>query len=153
PEREDYLLHITTGTHVAQICLFLLAESRVAPARLLQSSPPRRGSSQPGAYTIVDLDLSRYDRIAARFVRARRERLSSLEAGHAPKHGRFTRLLAHIGRAATASRAPLPPPGPPGAAKSQLARRIYALKRARQKVEGSLVEVNCATIRGDGAMS
>src|SRR5215470_4597918 len=39
PEREDYLLHITTGTHVAQICLFLLAESRLAPARLLQSSP------------------------------------------------------------------------------------------------------------------
>src|SRR4051794_40013268 len=23
-EREDYLVHITTGTHVAQICLFLL---------------------------------------------------------------------------------------------------------------------------------
>src|SRR5262245_59208384 len=25
-EREDYLSHITTGTHVAQICLFLLTE-------------------------------------------------------------------------------------------------------------------------------
>src|SRR5262245_23316553 len=24
PEKEDYLVHITTGTHVAQICLFLL---------------------------------------------------------------------------------------------------------------------------------
>src|SRR4051812_27064304 len=28
PDREDYLVHITTGTHVAQICLFLLTESR-----------------------------------------------------------------------------------------------------------------------------
>lgn len=27
-DSEDYLIHITTGTHVAQICLFLLTESR-----------------------------------------------------------------------------------------------------------------------------
>ena len=35
-ENEDYLVHITTGTHVAQICWFLLAEARFLPARLLQ---------------------------------------------------------------------------------------------------------------------
>ena len=46
PETEDYLVHITTGSHVQQICLFLLTESRHFPARLLQSSPAdtkRRG--------------------------------------------------------------------------------------------------------------
>ena len=36
PDREDYYLHITTGTHVVQICLFLLCETRAMPARLLQ---------------------------------------------------------------------------------------------------------------------
>ena len=40
PEAEDYLVHITTGTHVAQICLFLLTEARYFPARLLQTAPP-----------------------------------------------------------------------------------------------------------------
>ncbi len=30
-EREDYLVHITTGTHVAQICWFLLTEARTLP--------------------------------------------------------------------------------------------------------------------------
>src|SRR4030095_5687640 len=30
---------------------------------------------------------------------------------------------------------------------------IYELKRARHQVEGGFVEVNCATIRGDAAMS
>ncbi len=30
-DSEDYLIHITTGTHVAQICLFLLTESRHLP--------------------------------------------------------------------------------------------------------------------------
>ena len=43
PEREDYLVHITTGSHVAQICLFLLVESRLIPGRLLQTGPPTRG--------------------------------------------------------------------------------------------------------------
>ena len=28
-EHEDYLVHVTTGTHVAQICLFLLTETRL----------------------------------------------------------------------------------------------------------------------------
>src|SRR6185436_13740214 len=40
-DAEDYLIHITTGTHVAQICLFLLTESRHLPGRLLQCSPEK----------------------------------------------------------------------------------------------------------------
>ena len=39
PEDEDLLVHMTTGTHVAQICLFLLTETRHFPARLLQTGP------------------------------------------------------------------------------------------------------------------
>jgi transcriptional regulatory protein RtcR len=43
--------------------------------------------------------------------------------------------------------------GPTGAGKSQLARRIFELKKLKRQVAGSFVEVNCATLRGDGAMS
>src|SRR3954469_3924390 len=59
---EDYLVHITTGSHVAQICLFLLTESRYIPGRLLQTSPPTgmRGGD-PGTFRVIDLDLSKYD--------------------------------------------------------------------------------------------
>ena len=39
------------------------------PARLLQTSPPRRRArAKPGTYTLIDLDLSRYDRLASRFA-------------------------------------------------------------------------------------
>ncbi len=41
PDTEDYLVNITTGTHVAQICWFLLTEARIIPGQLLQLSPPR----------------------------------------------------------------------------------------------------------------
>ena len=54
---------------------------------------------------------------------------------------------------AVASKAPLLLMGPTGSGKSLLARRIYELKKSRRQVAGPFVEVNCATIRGDGAMS
>ena len=60
-DAEDYLVHITTGTHVAQICLFLLTESRHLPARLVQTSPVARDGDEPrdvgGANALIDLDL------------------------------------------------------------------------------------------------
>ena len=68
PENNDYLIHITTGTHVAQICLFLLTEARFLPGKLLQTQP-KRGMKQPiGTWGAIDLDLSRYDSIATRFA-------------------------------------------------------------------------------------
>lgn len=153
PEREDYLLHITTGTHVAQICLFLLAESRRIPGRLLQTSPPSRHDPAPGAYRIIDLDLSRYDRIAQRFARERTAGLSFLKAGIDTRNAPFNRLIERIEHVALHSRDPILLTGPTGAGKSRLARRIYELKKQRRLVTGGYVEVNCATLRGDAAMS
>ena len=43
--------------------------------------------------------------------------------------------------------------GPTGAGKSQLARRIFELKKLQRKISGKFVELNCATLRGDSAMS
>lgn len=154
PDEEDYLIHITTGTHVAQICLFLLTESRHLPGRLLQASPPAKGAeSAAGTCTIIDLDLSRYDRIASRAAEERREGESFLKGGIETKNAGYNRLIEQIERVAIASRAPMLLTGPTGAGKSQLARRLYELKKARLKLAGELVDVNCATIRGDSAMS
>ena len=43
--------------------------------------------------------------------------------------------------------------GPTGAGKSLLARRIFELKKRRHQMEGDFIEINCATLRGDTAMS
>jgi transcriptional regulatory protein RtcR len=151
---EDYLVHITTGTHVAQICLFLLTESRHFPARLLQTSPPGHGErGQPGSYSIIDLDLSRYDRLASRFRKEHEESLSFLKSGIETRNPGFNALIERIERVAIRSRAPILLTGPTGAGKSQLARKIFELRQARRQVAGAFVEVNCATLRGDAAMS
>jgi transcriptional regulatory protein RtcR len=154
PDTEDYLVHITTGSHVQQICLFLLTESRHFPGRLLQSSPAdakRRGPD--GKFAIIDLDLSKYDRLASRFGTEQKEARTFLKSGIATRNERFNQLIEQIEHVAIHAKEPILLTGPTGAGKSQLARRIYELKKSRHQISGPFVEVNCATLRGDSAMS
>jgi transcriptional regulatory protein RtcR len=153
PETEDYLVHITTGTHVAQICLFLLTEARYLPGRLLQTQPERGSPNPAGTWNTIDLDLSRYDSIATRFAVASVESASFLKSGIDTHNAAFNRMIDEIERVALRSKAPILLMGPTGAGKSLLARRIYELKKLKHQIAGPFVEVNCATLKGDGAMS
>jgi len=152
PDEEEYWVHITTGTHVAQICLFLLTESHHLPARLIQSSPPKDPKS-PGKYAIIDLDLSRYDQIAARFTEESAQGQTFLKSGIETRNQQFNQLIEELEHVALQTRAPILLMGPTGAGKSQLARKIFELKKARRQIPGRFIEVNCATLRGDSAMS
>jgi transcriptional regulatory protein RtcR len=150
-EHEDYLIHITTGTHIAQICLFLLTEARYFPAKLIQTSPPNRQHRE--TFEIIDLDLSKYDKLAARFQQEQKEAVSFLKSGIPTRNAQFNRLIERIEQVAIRSRAPVLLMGPTGAGKSRLAKRVYELKKTRHQVKGMFVEVNCATLRGENAMS
>ncbi|WP_418392513.1 RNA repair transcriptional activator RtcR [Victivallis lenta] len=151
-EEHDYYIHITTGTHVAQICLFLLNESHHLPGKLIQTQPTRRNCAR-GSFTVIDLDLSRYDLLAQRFAVERDNDLDFLKSGIATRNARFNGLIETIERVAIRSTEPILLTGPTGAGKSQLARRIYELKKMNGQLKGSFVDVNCATLRGDQAMS
>lgn len=154
PTHEQYLAHITTGTHVAQICMFLMVESRFIPGVLLQTAPPKKQErGNPGSYTLIDLDLSRYDVLAQRFSQAHAEALEFLKNGIPTRNKCFNALIEEIERVAVRSNAPVLLTGPTGAGKSHLARRMFELKKSRHQVQGDFVEVNCATLRGDGAAS
>lgn len=154
PEEEEYLFHMTTGSHVTQICTFLLAESRHFPGKLIQSAPPkRRRGDLLGSYHIIDLDLSRYDLLAARFHRESADHVSFLKDGIETRNKAFNDLMARLETVALKTSDPILLTGPTGAGKSALARRIYDLKQARHLIEGQYVEVNCATLRGSAALS
>lgn len=151
PEQHAYYVHITTGTHVAQICLYLLTEARYLPGKLLQTSPA--DNSPQGSYQVIDLDLSRYDQIAQRFEREAMDGITYLKNGIETRNAAFNALISQLERVSIKSSSPILLTGPTGAGKSHLAKRIYELKRQRGKLSGALVEVNCATLRGDSAMS
>ncbi len=153
PEENNYLIHITTGTHVAQICLFLLNESHHLPGRLIQTQPTRKNEGPKGKYTVIDLDLSRYDLLAKRFAVERENDLVFLKSGIETRNGRFNALIETIERVAVLSREPILLIGPTGAGKSCLARKIYELKKLNHQMTGEFVDVNCATLRGEQAMA
>lgn len=156
-ENEEYLVHITTGTHVAQICWFLLTEARYLPASLLQTSPAPKNAPQEdvaaGSCSVIDLDLSRYTTLTSRFQREQQQSISFLKAGIETRNATFNKLIDRIERVALRSGDPILLTGPTGAGKSFLAKRIFQLRQSRHLVGGKLVAVNCATLRGDNAMS
>ena len=149
-EEDNYYIHITTGSHVAQICLFLLNESHHLPGKLIQTHP---GTGPEGGYNIIDLDLSRYDMLAKRFAMERESDLDFLKSGIATKNQQFNELIETIERVAIRSAEPILLSGPTGAGKSRLAKRIYELKKLNHQIKGEFVSINCATLRGDQAMS
>ncbi|WP_313685460.1 RNA repair transcriptional activator RtcR [Pantoea sp.] len=153
-EHEEYLVHITTGTHVAQICWFLLTEARYLPASLLQTGPGKKGEVAPqGVYSVIDLDLSRYATLTSRFQYEQQSSVSFLKSGIETRNPTFNALIEQIERVAQRSSAPMLLTGPTGAGKSFLAERIFQLRQSRHQVKGKFVAVNCATLRGDNAMS
>ena len=134
--------------------MFLMAEAYSFPGQLLQASPPRRQTpGNPGSYALIDLDLSRYDQIAQRFSREQEEGVTFLKSGIATRNARFNTMIDEIERVAIKSKAPILLMGPTGAGKSFLARRVFELKKARHQLDGKFVEINCATLHGDGAGS
>jgi transcriptional regulatory protein RtcR len=155
-EDTDYYVHLATGTHVAQICLFLLTEARYLPAQLLQSGSLGRTTGPDawrGRIDIIDLNLSAYDKLAARFEKESLDSQDLLKGGIVTRNTAFNTLIGRLERVALKSTAPLLLTGPTGAGKSALAKRVYELRARRHMVEGAFVEVNCATLRGDNAMS
>jgi len=161
-DNTDYLLHLTTGTHVAQICWFLLVEAGFIPANIMQTSPcPRPDQADPqGRYQVIDLDVSRYDGLRERFEAEKQQHWQTLQANLVTQNAAYQKLISDIEKVATRSTAPILLMGATGAGKSQLASQIYALKKAKADSStdskyalNKFVEVNCATLRGDTAMS
>ena len=155
-ENEEYYIHITTGTHIAQISLFLLNEAGTLPGKLIQSSPPPAMSSRKAPeprYSVIDLDLSKYDQLSTRFEREQAEVVDFLKSGIATRNKGFNTLIERIEQVAVRSKAPMLLTGPTGAGKSHLARRIFELRKQRAGLRGSFVDVNCATLTGDTAAS
>lgn len=151
-DRERYHVHLTTGTHVAQICWFLLAESRHVPARLIQTGPPRDGGDT-GKLDVIDLDLSRYNALQQRFDQISREHSDQLKGGIETRNPAYNALIDRIELVASKSDAPILLLGETGTGKTELAIRIHNLKLDRRRVKGRLVHVNCATLNGPHAMA
>ncbi|WP_114350201.1 RNA repair transcriptional activator RtcR [Paracoccus lutimaris] len=151
-DRERYHVHLTTGSHVAQICWFLLTESRHVPARLIQTGPPGAEGDAP-RLDLIDLDLSHYNALQQRFDQLAREYSDQLRGGIETRNPAYNALIDRIELVAGNSDEPILLMGETGTGKTELAERIYNLKLDRRRVKGRLVHVNCATLNGPHALA
>lgn len=153
-ESEAYYFHLTTGTHIMQICSFLLTEARYFPAKLLETLM-QKNQAEPwrGAVEVIDLDLSAYDQLAGRFKLEQSNAENLLKGGIETRNPAFNTIVQRIEQVSLRSKAPILFMGETGVGKSAMAARVYELRKQRHLVEGPLVAVNCATLRGDNAMS
>lgn len=152
----DYYVHLTTGTHVAQICLFLLSEARYFPGRLVETGYDAKLPAEDfwrGRLDIIDLDLSKYDQLAKRFSKESQDSQDLLKGGIVTRNRAFNDFINRLERVALKSTAPVLLTGSTGTGKSAMAKRVFELRARRHLVQGAFVEVNCATLRGDNAMS
>lgn len=154
PDQEEYLIHLTTGTHAAQISFFLLTEAHIFPGKLVQTwYEDRRSKSIAGDYNIVDPDLTNYGLLASRFRKKQIDDQSFLKNSIETQNRAFNEMIEEIEVAASNSPEPILLLGPTGAGKSTLARNIYELKKRKGLITGGFVEESCATLRGDLVMS
>jgi len=133
-EKENYITHITTGTHVAQICLFLLVESRQIPSVLLQTAPPKNQqknmvNGDVGSLEFIDLDLARYDVLAERLAAVRNDAVLYLKSGIPTKNQNPNLARSHRHRPVW--RVPNPRRAHPCEPHRRQARHRYRQKLAR----------------------
>lgn len=165
-EKEEYFFHMTTGTHIEQICGFIHAQRRNFPGRLIQLIPRRKQkesgkdgliSKEPvkeeKSYKIIDLQAPRFDIIFLRSPDNLRESVQFLKQGIETKNENYNGLIEKIALQAGISRDPILLLGATGTGKSDLAELIYRLKKTHQHLKESFVAINCGSLRGEDLKS
>ena len=128
-------IHLRWFRELRKFCQNLVPE-------LIQTSPDHNNKNKSiGRIQIIDLDLSKYDQLATRFDVEHQEGKEFLKGGIETKNKAFNRLISQIEKVAIRSQDPMLLTGPTGAGKSQLATRIFQLKKKRSMLKGTLVSV------------
>lgn len=106
-----------------------------------------------GTYTIIDLDLSKYDKITERFHQEQKDGIRFLKSGIETRNAKFNEMIRELATVSVKSKAPILLTGKTGVGKTKMARLVYEWKKQKRMVSGNFVELNCATLRGDACMS
>lgn len=147
-----YYLNISTGTHIHQISMFMMAESKRWPVKLVQCVDAKNGD-QASKILVIDLDKSPYDQVMSRYPVGSADDVDRLKHNIPTKNAQYNHLIEKIQTVALRSRSPMLLTGPTGAGKTAMARLLHNTKSETGLLTGRFVEVNCSTLRGDTVMS
>lgn len=152
-----YYLNLSTGTHIMQITAYLMCESKIWPAIPAQLSPQIDRHNTPSKITALDLSLATYDRVMHRSQAEVLHEEDALKNGIKTLDPAFNMMVSKLFKIASRSRSPIVLMGQTGVGKTAMARRLHKVKADSKRplggLKGQIVEVNCATLRGDTVLS
>ena len=153
-EEEDYYLHFGPGNMFAHsFMIMMLVNIKRIRCRIIQlrSSKDRFGRIH-STIQIYDNAINNWiSKIGD--IEQHKQSQDIIRGGIRTKNAVFNQLVKDIEHVARHSTAPILLYGATGTGKTIMARRIYELRLQTGAVTGPLVEVNCASFRGDSAMS
>ena len=153
-QEEDYYLHFGPGNMFAHsFMIMMLVNIKRIRCRIIQlrSSKDRFGCIH-STIQIYDNAINNWiSKIGD--IEQRKQSQDIIRGGIRTKNPVFNQLVKDIEHVARHSTAPILLYGATGTGKTIMARRIYELRLQTGMVTGPLVEVNCASFRGDSAMS
>lgn len=143
----NYYFHLATGTQAVQVSAFLLVKTEVFRGRLLQSWGKDSSPQEAGYKVVESLDVSRFIHFQAhKEVGATPE--EQLKDGIRTRNPLYNGMIREIEHVALYSKDPILLQGPTGAGKTELAKRIHALREKKngKRVILPFISVNCATL-------
>lgn len=163
PEGKDYLINLTTGTHINQLAWFKLVEENFINAKLVQAfgiSRKDKGSKHivakdkaRGYYNIIDFKLEKYDRYFALLDNQKVSSEDFLKSGIDTRNDQYNGMISMIEKIAVKNNHPILIDGKTGVGKTNIIKNIYDLKKSKGIVSGDFISINCATLVKDSAMS
>lgn len=153
-EEFEYFLYFARGNIFAHsFLLTLLLNIRHLPCRIIHLRRNRDAVSPPWLPEIYEANLGKWLSDISEYEKKHYDTQSLLKSSIPTNSEKFNKLITNIEHIAMHSTAPILFLGPTGSGKSQLARRIYELRKKVGTVRGNFVSVNCATLHGDLAYS
>lgn len=154
-EEEEYFLHFGPGNMFAHsFMLMMLVNIKRIQCRIIQlrSSKDKFGRVH-SSIQIYDNAINHWISKIGDIEQNKKSSREIISGSIGTKNPVFNRLVKDIEHVAIHSTAPILLSGATGTGKTEMARRIYELRLRNGSVSGPLVEVNCASFRGDSALS
>lgn len=153
-ENFNYYLYFARGNHFAHsFLLTTLINVRHLPCRIVHLRRNRNAVSPPWLMETYEAHFGKWIADISTYERSYYNTQSLLKSSIPTNNAKFNKLISDIEHVAMHSTAPILLLGPTGSGKSQLAARVYELRKKRGTVRGNFVSVNCATLHGNLAYS